>query len=91
MVAAVMVNVPLVVVLVPSWGAVGAALATFVGNAVAANNNILWLSQMTGHRWWDFHAIRGVSFIVSRRSPAIVEGSAPTPFSQVLRPTCRAR
>ncbi|MEH3154969.1 MAG: oligosaccharide flippase family protein [Gordonia paraffinivorans] len=59
MVAAVAVNVPLVVVLVPQWGAVGAAFATLVGNAVAANNNILWLSRMTSRRWWDFHAIRG--------------------------------
>jgi len=42
------VNVVGLIVLVPTLGALGAALATVAGNIVAGNTNILFLTRMTG-------------------------------------------
>lgn len=51
-------NVIAVVLLVPSLGAVGAALATLLGNVVAGTLNIVWLRTVFGARMRDFYSFR---------------------------------
>lgn len=51
-------NVVLLVVLVPSLGAVGAAVATLVGNVIAANLNIFVLSKVAGTSLRGFYLIK---------------------------------
>jgi O-antigen/teichoic acid export membrane protein len=48
LVLALAVNVAALVVLVPVWGALGAALATLFGNAVASHTNVLLLRRHHG-------------------------------------------
>lgn len=58
LVIACIVNAALVIALVPSLGAIGAALATVVGNLIASNLNIVWLHRHFGVRWLDFYVPR---------------------------------
>lgn len=58
LVIACLVNVAVLVWLVPSWGALGAAVAGLVGNVVAANLNLVWLRHYFGVSPWDFHGLR---------------------------------
>ncbi|NLF05713.1 MAG: oligosaccharide flippase family protein [Actinomycetales bacterium] len=58
LVIACVVNVALLVLLAPRWGAMGAAAATLVGSIVSANLNILWLHRYFGVRPRDFHGLR---------------------------------
>lgn len=53
--AACLVNVILMIVLVPQLGAVGAALATLVGNVMASNLNIAFLRVVGGGKFADFY------------------------------------
>lgn len=53
------VNVVLLVVLAPVWGAVGAAVATLFGNLVSSNLNVWWLNREAGTTWNDFYRLRG--------------------------------
>jgi O-antigen/teichoic acid export membrane protein len=55
---AAIVNVVAIFLLVPMMGAVGAALATLVGNVVAGTLNIVWLRVYFGMRLRDFYSIR---------------------------------
>jgi Na+-driven multidrug efflux pump len=48
------VNVCLVVVLVPEWGALGAAIATLVGNVVSGFGAIVALRLLFDVRFWSF-------------------------------------
>lgn len=59
---AAVVNVALLVVLVPPMGAMGAAIATLVGNLVAANLNLVFLKRLAGTRIRDFYFVRGSDF-----------------------------
>lgn len=52
------VNVAVLVWLVPLWGAIGAALATLLGNLVSANLNLVWLRHHFGVSVRDFHGLR---------------------------------
>lgn len=55
---AAVVNVAVLVVLVPLYGAMGAAIATFVGNMIAANLNLIFLKRIAGTRIRDFYLVR---------------------------------
>jgi O-antigen/teichoic acid export membrane protein len=55
---AALANIAGVVVLVPDHGAVGAAVATAVGNLVAANLNIWFAWRVSGARPLSFYAVR---------------------------------
>lgn len=58
LVIACVVNVAVLVWLVPVWGALGAAVATLVGNLVSANLNLVWLRHHFGVSPRDFHGLR---------------------------------
>jgi len=58
LVIACVVNVALLAVLAPRWGAMGAAAATLVGSVVSANLNIVWLRRYFGVSPRDFHGLR---------------------------------
>ncbi|WIE77273.1 oligosaccharide flippase family protein [Curtobacterium sp. MCSS17_007] len=55
MVIGAVVNVVALVVLVPSWGAVGAAVATLVSNVVAGSINVGQVSRLTAQSFASFH------------------------------------
>ncbi len=52
-------NIGLVFLLVPRFGALGAAWATLVGNLVSANLNLLFLQRISELRARDFYGLRG--------------------------------
>ncbi len=58
LVIACVVNVVVFFALVPVWGAVGAAVATLVGNLVSSSLNILFLRRATGIPVRAFYAFR---------------------------------
>lgn len=58
LVVACVVNVGMLLLLVPVLGAVGAALATMVGNLIASNLNIFWVSRSLGLRMHHFYLLR---------------------------------
>jgi O-antigen/teichoic acid export membrane protein len=58
LVAACLVNVGLLLLLVPRWGAAGAGVATLVGTLVAATLGITFASRICGIRAADFFMIR---------------------------------
>ncbi|GAA0991860.1 oligosaccharide flippase family protein [Subtercola frigoramans] len=58
LVIACIVNVVAVIVLVPTLGALGAAIATVIGNAVAGNLNVLWMKLCFNVPVSDFLVIR---------------------------------
>jgi O-antigen/teichoic acid export membrane protein len=63
LVAAFVVNVALTLLLVPVWGAMGAACATVLGSFIAGNLNILWLRIFFGMRASSFFTVRFSDFI----------------------------
>lgn len=56
------VNAISVFVLVPLLGAIGAAVATLIGNVVAGNLNIVWLRAFFGMQALDFYSFRASDF-----------------------------
>lgn len=56
--AACVINVIALIVLVPEYGAVGAAIATFVGNLVASGLNLLAMWKVGGLRPHRFYGLR---------------------------------
>lgn len=52
------INILVLVALVPTLGALGAAIATLVGNVVSSNLNILWLRRHSELKIRDFYAVR---------------------------------
>lgn len=58
LIIACVVNIGLLFVFVPAMGALGAALATLVGNLISSNLNIHFLCRAAHIRWWDFYAIK---------------------------------
>ena len=58
LVVACVVNVLLLLVLVPRFGAIGAALATLLGNLVSSNMNIVSMRRRFGVPVLDFYRIR---------------------------------
>ncbi|GAA4267302.1 oligosaccharide flippase family protein [Frondihabitans peucedani] len=62
--AACLVNVALVILLTPSFGALGAALATAVGGIVAGWLNVALLSRVSGARARDFFGIHSADMSV---------------------------
>lgn len=58
LVIAAAINVVLLIMLVPIWGALGAAWATFVGNIIAANINIGACRRLFDMRVRDFYIVR---------------------------------
>ncbi|PZU30716.1 MAG: teichoic acid transporter [Microbacterium sp.] len=68
LIIACIVNVVLVIVLVPLLGAVGAALATLIGNLVSSNFNIVQMRVKFGVPISAFYLIRGrdVTMLVSK-------------------------
>ncbi|WP_460842296.1 oligosaccharide flippase family protein [Nocardioides marmoraquaticus] len=58
LVIACVVNVVLLVLLVPRWGAVGAAVATLVGNITASNLNLMFVSRVLGVPVRQFYGFR---------------------------------
>jgi O-antigen/teichoic acid export membrane protein len=65
------VNLTLVVLLVPIYGALGAGIATLAGNLVSSNINILIASRLYSLRVRDFYLLRpadGRAFVGNVRS-----------------------
>lgn len=58
LIVASIVNLILIVILVPVYGAMGAAIATLVGNLVASNGNIFFLAQRFGVPIRAFYGLR---------------------------------
>jgi len=58
LVIACVVNVAVFLVLVPVWGAVGAAVATLIGNLVSSNLNLVLLRRTSGIPVASFYAFR---------------------------------
>jgi O-antigen/teichoic acid export membrane protein len=58
LVVACVINVALVIVLVPHYGAMGAAVATLVGSLIAANANIFFLWKIFGMSPREFYGFR---------------------------------
>lgn len=58
LVVAFMVNLIVVLLLVPVWGAAGAALATVLGNVVSSNINVIQMKRRFGVPFWSFYLIR---------------------------------
>lgn len=56
------VNVLALFILVPLWGAIGAALATVIGNVVAGYANIIWLKVLYDMPVRDFVGVRRQDF-----------------------------
>lgn len=54
---AALVNVAAIALLAPRGGAVGAAIATIVGNVVSSNANIFFLNQRSATRWAGFYGL----------------------------------
>jgi len=67
MAAASVTNLVLLVGLTPWMGAMGAAIATLVGNLVASNANIVFLRKHWGLRFAEFYLVRGDDVRVLRR------------------------
>lgn len=67
MIAAVL-NVALVFVLAPSYGAVGASVATLASATFASSLCVVWLARNSGVRWRDFFLIRksDIEILMSR-------------------------
>lgn len=53
-----LVNVALIFPLVGALGGVGAAIATFVGNAISSNMCIYFVIRLFGFSWSDFYRLR---------------------------------
>lgn len=74
LVIASVINAIAIFIFVPRLGAIGAALATLIGNIVAGNLNILWLKALFGMRVLDFYSFRAADFrdlwTISRRAVA---------------------
>lgn len=68
--AACLVNIGLLFLLLPRFGAVGAALATLVGNLVSSNLNLYFLSRCFGFRISQFYGVRRSDITVLRRNVA---------------------
>lgn len=51
-------NVAALLVLVPTLGAVGAAIATLIGNLLSSNGSVRGAARLTGCRIRDFYAVR---------------------------------
>lgn len=62
LIIAALLNAVALFTLVPSLGAIGAALATLLGNIVAGNLNILWLRIFFGMRILTFYSFRSTDF-----------------------------
>lgn len=56
------VNAVAVFALVPPLGAIGASIATLIGNVVAGNLNIVWLKAFFGMSVGDFYRLRRTDF-----------------------------
>ncbi len=52
------VNIALLILLVPAYGAMGAAIATLVGNVLFSNVNLIFLRRVFGIRPSQFYGIR---------------------------------
>ncbi|WP_148222521.1 lipopolysaccharide biosynthesis protein [Rhodococcus opacus] len=62
LVIACVLNVALLLVLVPPWGAWGAVLATLLGNLLSSNLNVVFMKRNFGHRFRDYYGIRYTDF-----------------------------
>ena len=52
------VNLVVLILVLPSWGGMGAAFATLVGNLISSNMVIAWAVRLHGFRWGDFYRVR---------------------------------
>ena len=67
LVVACVLNIVLVVILVPRWGALGAAWATCAGTITASTLNLIFLSRMFGVPMRGFYGLRRNDFTILRR------------------------
>lgn len=58
LVIACVLNVAVLVLLVPALGAIGAALATLLGNLVSSNLNLVFMERYFGVRFTNFYGLR---------------------------------
>jgi O-antigen/teichoic acid export membrane protein len=57
LVIAAIINVIVLLLVAARWGAMGAAVATLIGNLVSSNLNILWFNSGRASSWKSFYAI----------------------------------
>jgi O-antigen/teichoic acid export membrane protein len=81
-------NVVAIVVLVPSYGAIGAAVATLIGNVVAGNAVIIWLRVVFGVPLSEFYRFRtsDLSDVIAQASQLVQRNSSrgrPEPSHEV--------
>ncbi|KQQ00915.1 MULTISPECIES: oligosaccharide flippase family protein [unclassified Rathayibacter] len=67
-------NIVGVVVLVPTHGALGAASATLLGNAIAGGANLIWLQRLLGVRASAFVGLRRSDLVEIRRALSRFQG-----------------
>lgn len=60
------VSIAVLLMLVPVWGAVGAAIATLSGNLIASHLNIMLFQRRHGVAWQKFYGIRKSDFSAMR-------------------------
>jgi O-antigen/teichoic acid export membrane protein len=58
LIAAALINIIVLLVVSARWGAMGAALATLLGNLVSSNLNIYWFNAGRETTWGSFYAVR---------------------------------
>lgn len=58
------ISVAVLLLLVPVAGAVGASIATLIGNIVSSQTNIVFLQRRHGVNWYSFYGIRKADFII---------------------------
>ncbi len=87
LVVACIVNIGLLVLLVPVWGAMGAAVATLVGYVISSALNEVLLGRLFGVRMRDFHGVRRSDLVTLRDyGRSLVRG-----VGRRLRPRRRSR
>lgn len=67
LVIACVVNIGLLILLVPQWGAMGAAWATFVGYVISSMVNLLFLKRLFGIGMGRFFGLRRSDLVILRR------------------------
>ncbi|NDV08153.1 oligosaccharide flippase family protein [Rhodococcus sp. IEGM 248] len=74
LIIACVLNVTLIVIFVPLWGAWGAVLATLLGNLLSSNLNLVFMHRYFGHRIRDYYGVRRSDvFLLRPRSNGVRE------------------
>ncbi|MDP9936322.1 O-antigen/teichoic acid export membrane protein [Paenarthrobacter nicotinovorans] len=73
-------NILVLILLAPWLGAVGAAIATLLGNFVASHGNIIFFQRRHGVRWISFYGIRRSDFgLIAQTFRAMARRNSSSP------------